>query len=82
MQKMVLGSTLALISALAAPFSLAQDVAPDVMLKAVTSEVIAIIRQDKDIQAGDPAKVADLVDTRILPLVDFTRMTQIAVARN
>lgn len=82
MQKMVLGSTLALISALAAPFALAQDVAPDVMLKAVTSEVIAIIRQDKDIQAGDPAKVADLVETRILPLFDFTRMTRIAVARN
>ena len=82
MQKIVLGSTLALISALAAPLSPAQDVAPDVMLKAVTSEVIAIIRQDKDIQAGDPAKVADLVETRILPLFDFTRMTQIAVARN
>jgi phospholipid transport system substrate-binding protein len=60
----------------------AQTVAPDVLLKAVTSEVIAIIRQDKDIQAGDPAKVADLVETRILPLFDFTRMTRIAVARN
>jgi len=82
MQKIALGSTLALISALAAPLSPAQDVAPDVMLKAVTSEVIAIIRQDKDIQAGDPAKVADLVETRILPLFDFTRMTQIGVARN
>ena len=82
MQKIVLGSALVLISALAAPLSPAQDVAPDVMLKAVTSEVIAIIRQDKDIQAGDPAKVADLVETRILPLFDFTRMTQIAVARN
>ena len=82
MQKIVPGSALALISALAAPLSLAQDVAPDVLLKAVTSEVIAIIRQDKDIQAGDPAKVADLVETRILPLFDFTRMTRIAVARN
>lgn len=71
-----------LISALAAPFSLAQDVAPDVLLKAVTLEVIAIIRQDKDIQAGNPAKVADLVETGIVPLFDFTRMTQIAVARN
>lgn len=82
MQKIALGSALALISALAAPFAPAQDVAPDVLLKAVTSEVIAIIRQDKDIQAGDPAKVADLVETRILPLFDFTRMTRIAVARN
>lgn len=82
MQKIVFKSALVLISALAAPFSLAQDVAPDVLLKAVTLEVIAIIRQDKDIQAGNPAKVADLVETRILPLFDFTRMTQIAVARN
>jgi len=82
MRKIVLKSALVLISALAAPLPLAQDVAPDVLLKAVTLEVIAIIRQDKDIQAGNPAKVADLVETRILPLFDFTRITQIAVARN
>jgi phospholipid transport system substrate-binding protein len=44
-----------------------------VLLKAVTLEVIAIIRQDKDIQAGNPAKVDDLVETGILPLFDFTR---------
>ena len=82
MQKIVFKFALVLISALAAPFSLAQDVAPDVLLKAVTLEVIAIIRQDKDIQAGNPAKVAALVETRILPFFDFTRMTQLAVARN
>ena len=40
------GSAQALILALAAPFAPAQDLAPDVLLKAVTSEVIAIIRQD------------------------------------
>jgi phospholipid transport system substrate-binding protein len=82
MQKIVFKSALVLISALAAPFSLAQDVAPDVLLKAVTLEVIAIVRQDKDIQAGNPAKVAELVETRILPFFDFTRMTQTAMARN
>jgi len=82
MRKIALKSALVLISALAAPFSLAQDIAPDVLLKTVTLEVIAIIGQDKDIQAGNPAKVADLVETRILPFFDFSRMTQIAVARN
>jgi len=82
MQPIVFKSALVLISALAAPFAFAQDVAPDVLLKEVTSEVIAIIRQDKEIQAGDPAKVAALVETRILPLFDFTRMTRLAVARN
>ena len=82
MQKNILKSMLLLISALAAPFSLAQDVAPDALLKAVTLDVIAIIKQDKDIQSGNPAKVAELVETRILPLFDFSRMTQIAMARN
>ena len=57
-------------------------VAPDVLLKAVTLEVIAILGQDKDFQAGNPMKVADLVETRILPHFDFARMAQIAVARN
>jgi phospholipid transport system substrate-binding protein len=82
MHKFISLPALALISALAAPFSLAQDVAPDVLLKQVTSEVIAIISQDKDIQAGNVTKVADLVETRILPHFDFPRMTQIAMARN
>lgn len=82
MQKIILKFVLVLISAFAAPFSLGQDIAPDALLKAVTTDVIAIIRQDKDIQAGNPAKVADVVETRILPLFDFTRMTQLAVARN
>jgi phospholipid transport system substrate-binding protein len=82
MNKIVFKSALVLIAALAAPFSLAQDVAPDVLLKAVTLEVIAIIGQDKDIQAGNPAKVADLIETKILPFFDFPRMTQTAMARN
>ena len=82
MQTIGFKSALLLLSVLAAPYSFAQDVAPDVLLKAVTMEVITVIRQDKDIQAGNPAKVADLVETRILPLFDFIRMTQLAVASN
>jgi len=79
---LIFESVLVLLSALAAPLSFARDVAPDVLLKTVTMGVIAIIREDKDIQAGNPAKVADLVETRILPHFDFSRMTRIAVARN
>ncbi len=71
-----------LISLLAAPLSFAQDVAPDVLLKAATADVIAIIRRDKDIEAGNPAKAAALVETRILPFFDFPRMTQTVAARN
>jgi phospholipid transport system substrate-binding protein len=82
MQKIVLGIALGLLSGLAMPLAIAQDLAPDALLKTVTVEVITIIRQDRDIQAGNSAKVADLVETRILPHFDFNRMTQAAVARN
>lgn len=78
---------LALLLAAVAPLSLAQppsdvNAAPDVLVKSVTAEVIAVIRQDKDVQAGVPAKIGEVVESKILPLFDFTRMTQLAVARN
>lgn len=82
MHKAVLNSVLVLILALGASFALAQDVAPDVLLKGVTTEVIEIIKHDKDLQAGNRTKVTELIETRILPHFDFARMTQIAMARN
>lgn len=82
LRKVFFKSALVLISAIITPLSFAQDAAPDVLLEAVTVEVIAIIRQDEDTQASNPAKIADLVETRILPLFDFTHMTRIAMARN
>ena len=62
--------------------ALAQQVAPDVLVKSITTEVIAIIKQDKDIQAGNSKKIADLVEKRVLPHFSFARMTQIAIAVN
>lgn len=73
---------ISLLLVLAAPRAGAQEMAPDVLLQTVTLEVLDMIRQDKDIQAGNPAKVADLVEMKILPHFDFPRMTRIAVARN
>jgi phospholipid transport system substrate-binding protein len=82
MKRIISRFALVLVSALAVPFSLAQNAAPDELLKAVTREVLAMMRQDPDIQTGNPAKLAELVEARILPLFDFPRMTQSAVARN
>lgn len=69
------------MAVLFAPGALAQDAAPDALLRSVTLEVIAVIRRDADIQSGNVAKVADLVESRILPHFDFPRMTQLAAAR-
>ena len=73
---------LIVIAGLSAAVAQAGDLAPDVLIKTVSEEVIAIIKQDKEIQAGNPKKIADLVETKILPHFDFTRMTRIAMARN
>ncbi len=55
------------------------DTPPDVLVKTVSTEVIELIRNDKDLQAGDARKVRDLIETRILPQFDFSRMTALAM---
>jgi phospholipid transport system substrate-binding protein len=57
----------------------AQDIAPDALAKKVTDEVIAVLRADKDIQAGNTKKLLDLVEAKILPHFNFARMTRLAV---
>ncbi|MCE3263926.1 MAG: hypothetical protein K0R43_3005 [Pseudoduganella sp.] len=67
-------------SALAAPAPAANE-APDALVKRISSEVLETAKADKDIQAGNQKKVMDLVETKILPYVDFQRMTSLAAGR-
>lgn len=61
----------------------AQEVlAPDVLVRNVTSEVLDIVRKDRDIQSGSTRKAIDLVEAKVLPHFNFARMTQLAVARD
>jgi phospholipid transport system substrate-binding protein len=71
-----------LVAALFVPIAQAQALAPDVLVKTITEEVSAILKQDKDIQAGDTKKVASLIETKVVPHFNFMRMTRIAMARN
>jgi phospholipid transport system substrate-binding protein len=68
--------------AFAAPSLFAQEPAPDALLKVVTTEVTDIIKRDRQLQAVSTAKITDLVESKVLPLFDFARITQIALARN
>src|SRR5260221_6339327 len=71
-----------LLFALLIPLAQAQQVPPDVLVKSITEEVVAILKKDKDIQAGDSKKAADLIETKIVPHFDFIRMTRIAMGRS
>ncbi|WP_326536275.1 MlaC/ttg2D family ABC transporter substrate-binding protein [Pseudorhodoferax sp.] len=59
--------------------ALAADEAPDAMITRLSSEVLDAIKADKSIQAGDVSKIITLVDTKIMPNVNFQRMTASAV---
>ncbi len=61
---------------------MAQEVAPDVLVKTVTNEVLDIVRKDKEIQSGNTKKAIELVETKLLGHFNFTRMTQLALARD
>jgi phospholipid transport system substrate-binding protein len=79
MKAIIIGAMVAL-TALSTP-ALA-ELAPDALARSVTDEVLTIVRADKDLQAGNPQKVAQLVETKVLPHFNFNRMTQLAVGRN
>ncbi len=66
-------------AALAAPMVYAEDEAPDALIKRLSVDVLETIKNDKAIRSGDTAKVVALVDSRIMPNVNFQRMTASAV---
>jgi phospholipid transport system substrate-binding protein len=60
----------------------AADEAPDAMVKRVTDDVLTIVRNDKDIQSGNTQKAIELVQVKVLPNFNFTRMTALAVGKD
>ena len=59
----------------------AQSQTPDALVRQVSSEVIDSVKADKTIQAGDIRKIMALVEAKVLPHVNFQRMTASAVGR-
>ncbi|MDD2546894.1 MAG: ABC transporter substrate-binding protein [Burkholderiaceae bacterium] len=59
--------------------ALAADLAPDVLVRQISSDVLDAIKADKSIKAGDISRIVALVDSKVMPSVDFRRMTASAV---
>ena len=78
MKRLIYGYLLAMVWSVAASAQ-STDLAPDALARKVTEEVLAIVRADKDIQAGNHKKILDLVEAKVLPHFNFTRMTRLAV---
>ncbi|MCC7081327.1 MAG: ABC transporter substrate-binding protein [Burkholderiales bacterium] len=58
----------------------AQDLAPDVLVRRTTDEIVDQIRKDKALTTN-AGKLLELVDAKVLPHFNFTRMTMLAVGR-
>ncbi len=73
---------LLLAAALMAVVATAQaGVAPDTMIQNTVDEVLSVVKQDKELQAGNREKLLALVDAKVLPHFDFQRMTQLSVGK-
>ena len=55
--------------------------APDALIKEVSTDVLDAVKADKSIKQGDVQKVIALVDAKVMPYVNFQRMTSSAVGR-
>ena len=55
--------------------------APDALIKEISSDVLDTVKADNSIRAGDVSKVIALVDAKVMPYVDFQRMTASGVGR-
>ncbi len=55
--------------------------APDALVRRLSNDVLDAIKKDKSLQAGDVARLNALIDEKILPYVDFEKMTRLAVGR-
>lgn len=72
---------LAVLALAASGPALAQE-GPDALVKRVSEEVMQVIKSDPKVQAGDTARIREVVETKLLPNFDFPRMTALAMGRN
>jgi len=55
---------------------------PDELVKSVANDLLAIVREDQALRAGDTSRMAQLLEEKIAPHFDFERMTRLAVGRS
>jgi phospholipid transport system substrate-binding protein len=75
----VLGASVLVLGLGTGVAAYAEDEAPDALIKRLSSDVLETIKSDKSIRTGELARVVALVDARIMPNVNFQRMTASAV---
>ncbi|MSP87122.1 MAG: ABC transporter substrate-binding protein, partial [Methylotenera sp.] len=55
------------------------ELAPDVLVKQTADDVLTIIKDDKEIQAGNQQKLYGVIEEKILPNFDFDRVCRMVL---
>jgi phospholipid transport system substrate-binding protein len=74
---LVLGTLCAFVA-----YAQAQEMKPDELVKKVTDDVLAAVKSDKQLAAGDKQKALKLAEEKVLPHIDFEEATRLAVGRS
>lgn len=76
-----LSARLALTFLFIAASASAQQEAPDALVKRVSQEILDLAKTDQQIQAGNQQRIMEVVQSKIIPYVNFQRMTAMASGR-
>lgn len=79
MFKRLCGLMLVALAAAGAGLARADDEAPDAFVKRFSTELLDVVKADKSLRSGDLNKIIAVVDARVMPNVNFQRMTASAV---
>src|SRR5882762_5193711 len=79
--RMIAKAALCLFAALLLGSAQGQELAPDVLVKNVTLEVVELIAKDKEIR-GNRNKLIQLIEEKVLPHFNFTGMTALALGQS
>jgi phospholipid transport system substrate-binding protein len=77
----VIFATLVAVTGFCAQPTAAQE-SPDVTVKRVAEDTLAAVRSDPQIQAGNQARIREVVEAKVAPYFDFTRITALAMGKN
>ena len=56
--------------------------APDVLVKRTADDVLAVVKTDQDIQAGNQDKVFALAEEKIIPNFNFDKVSRLVLGKN
>ena len=71
-----------LLSASLASNAFAVEESPDALIKRLSQEIVQTAKEDKEIQSGDKKRIFEFAESKVIPVLDFKRMTSLAVGKN